>query len=99
MAVALEGGIRDLFSEFLADTLILLSPLQAAGTIASGTLQTVFYDLDHLLVIIQTHSHQRILHLFFVDMPHPSWMGHIGGECEIRTYGASPHHQFSRLAP
>ena len=23
----------------------------------------------------------------------------IGGECEIRTHGGSPHHQFSRLAP
>ena len=22
-----------------------------------------------------------------------------GGECEIRTHGGSPHHQFSRLAP
>ena len=23
----------------------------------------------------------------------------FGGECEIRTHGGSPHHQFSRLAP
>ena len=23
----------------------------------------------------------------------------FGGECEIRTHGGFPHHQFSRLAP
>ena len=57
MAVALEGRIRDLLPEFLADALVLLGPLQTAGAVSSGALQAIFYDLDHLLVLIQTHSH------------------------------------------
>ena len=30
--------------------------------------------------------------------PQRGW-AFLGGECEIRTHGGSPHHQFSRLAP
>ena len=41
MAIPREVGISDLLLKFLADTLIVLSPLQAAGAVAAGTLQAL----------------------------------------------------------
>ena len=57
VAIALEIGIGDLLPELLADTLILLRPLQTAGAVAAGALQTILDDLDHFLVFVQFYSH------------------------------------------
>ena len=57
MAIALEIGIGNLFPEFFADALVFFGPLQTAGAVAAGTLQTVLDHLNHFLVIIQTYSH------------------------------------------
>ena len=57
MAIALEIGIGDLLPELLADTLILLRPLQTAGAVAAGTLQTILDDLDHFLIFVEFHCH------------------------------------------
>ena len=54
MAIALEIGISDLFTEFLADALILLGPLQAAGAVTAGALQALPDGLDHFLVLVQS---------------------------------------------
>ena len=54
MALALEIWIGDLLLKFLADALVLLGPLQAAGAIAAGTLQTLPDGLHHFLVLVQS---------------------------------------------
>ena len=57
MAISLELGIGNLIAEFLADALVLLCTLQAAGAISAGTLQTVFDHLNHFLIFIQSDGH------------------------------------------
>ena len=52
MAIALEIGIGDLLPEFFADAPVFFGPLQTAGAVAAGTLQTVLDHLNHFLVII-----------------------------------------------
>ena len=52
MAIALEIGVCDLLPEFLADALIFLCPLQAAGAIATGSLQALPDGLYHFLILI-----------------------------------------------
>ena len=54
MAIALEVGISNLLPEFLADALILLGPLQTAGAVAAGALQTLPNGLNHFLVFVQS---------------------------------------------
>ena len=54
MAIALEIGISDLLLKFLADALVLLGPLQAAGAVAAGSLQTLPDGLNHFLVFVQS---------------------------------------------
>ena len=57
MAITLEIGVGHLLPEFLANALIFLGSLQAAGAVATGALQTFLDHLDHFLVIVQTYSH------------------------------------------
>ena len=57
MAETLKIGVFHLLPEFLADALVLLGPLQAAGTVSAGALQTLADHRHHFLVIIQTNSH------------------------------------------
>jgi hypothetical protein len=52
VAITLKIGVCDLLPELLANTLILLSTLQAAGAIATGTLQAVLYGLDHFCIFV-----------------------------------------------
>lgn len=59
MTIPCKLGIRDLLPEFLADTLIVFAPLQSAGTIASGPLQSVPNHLNHFLVFIESDSHRN----------------------------------------
>ena len=61
VAIALEIRICDLFPEFLADALVLLGALQAAGAVATGALQTVLHHLDHFLILIEPNCHQSAL--------------------------------------
>jgi hypothetical protein len=57
MAVTLIVGIRDLFPEFLADTLILLGTLQTAGAVTAGALQAFLDGSNHFFIFIQPDSH------------------------------------------
>ena len=54
MAIALKIWIGDLLFEFLADALVFLGPLQAAGAVATGALQALPDGPDHFLVIIES---------------------------------------------
>ena len=66
MAVTLEIGVCDLRPELLADALILLGPLKAAGAIATGALQAVLYHFDDLFVFIQPYSHMNTSFFFLL---------------------------------
>ena len=57
MTVTLEIGVIDLLTEFLTDTLIILCPFHAAGTVAAGALQSFLYHLYHFLIFVQSNSH------------------------------------------
>ena len=57
MAVPFVVRICDLLPKFLADALILLCPLQAAGAIASGAFQSIPDHLYHLFVFIEPNCH------------------------------------------
>ena len=57
MAETLEIGVLHLLPEFPADALVLLGPLQAAGTVSAGALQTLADHGHHFLVIVQPNSH------------------------------------------
>ena len=57
MAVALKVRIRDLLPEFLADALVLLGALQAAGAVSAGALESLFDGGHHFLIVIQPNSH------------------------------------------
>ena len=59
MTIPCKLGILDLLPEFLADTLIVFAPLQSAGTIASGPLQSVPNHLNHFLIFIESDSHRN----------------------------------------
>ena len=61
MAVALEIGIRDLLTEFLANAFVLLGARQTAGAVSAGALESVLDHLDDFLVFIQPNSH--MLHI------------------------------------
>ena len=52
MAVSMEVRIGHLCPKFLANTLVILTALQAAGTVPSGALQTLFDGLHHFLIFI-----------------------------------------------
>ena len=69
MAVALKIRVCDLLPEFLADALILLGTLEAAGAVATGTLEAVFYGLYHFCVFVQSDSHRNFS--FFLFIIHP----------------------------
>ena len=60
MAEPFIFGIGNLITEFLADAFILFCSLQSAGTIPTGTLQTIPNRLDHFLVLIQSYRHINI---------------------------------------
>ena len=57
MTVSFEVGIVDLVPEFLADALVFLRPLQAAGAVSAGTLQALPDHANHFLIVIQSDSH------------------------------------------
>ena len=57
VAKSLKIWIRDLVPEFLAHTLGILGPLQAAGAIASGPLQALLHGGHNFLVGIQMNCH------------------------------------------
>ena len=96
MAVPFITGVRDLVTELLADALIFLRMLQSAGAVSPCFLQSLTDHLYHFLILVQPNRHD---HSPFMKNPPTHMGGWIGGECEIRTHGALPHHQFSRLAP
>ena len=52
MAESLKAGIGDLLPELLANALIFLGPLQAAGAITSGALEAIFHHLNHFLIFV-----------------------------------------------
>ena len=52
MAVALEVGISNLLTKFLADALVFFGSLQAAGAIATRAFQTITNMLDDFFVIV-----------------------------------------------
>ena len=58
MAITLKIGVGHLLPEFLADALVFFGPLQTAGAVTAGTLQTFLDHLDHFLVVVQTYSHE-----------------------------------------
>ena len=57
MAVTGELWICDLIPEFLTNALVFLSPLQATGAVATGTLQTITNHLHDFLIFIQSDCH------------------------------------------
>ena len=61
VAVALEVRIGDLLPEFFADALVFLGAFQAAGAVAAGVLQALFYSVDHVLVGVEMNSHVDFL--------------------------------------
>ena len=65
MAVTLEIGVCDLLTEFFANTLVLFCPFPAAGTVASGLLETLFDHLYHLVIRVQFDCH--IHHSFLLS--------------------------------
>ena len=75
MAKTLKVGVSDLLTEFLADALILLCPLQTAGTITAGTLQAIFHDLYHFFVLIQPHCHINTSFRLYYTVFYPSVKG------------------------
>ena len=64
MAVTLEIGVGDLLSEFLADALIVLTALHAAGAIAAGPLEPFSHGLYHFLIFVQPNCHMATSFLF-----------------------------------
>ena len=68
MAVSFEIGVSHLLPELLADTLILLGTLQAAGAIATGTLQAFLDGLNHFCIFIQSDSHGNTSFLFYYSL-------------------------------
>ena len=57
MAIAFEIGIRDLLTEFLADTFVVLCFLQMAGAIAALSFKSRLDLRDKLGVFIQSDRH------------------------------------------
>ena len=53
--------------------------------------------IPHSQVCKYTRHHETKIHTKNKTTPKGGFI--FGGECEIRTHGGSPHHQFSRLAP
>ena len=72
MAITGEVRVSDLLTEFLTDTLILLSTLQAAGAIAAGTLESVFYSLYYFLIFIEPHCHDNTSFRIYYTIFSPS---------------------------
>ena len=66
MAVTGEIRVSDLLLKFLAHALILFCPLQAAGAIATGALQTVLNYLDDLFIFIQPNCHMNTSFFFLL---------------------------------
>ena len=58
MAKSLKIRVGHLLPEFLADALVLLGPLQAAGAVSASALQTLPDHGHHFLVIVETYSHR-----------------------------------------
>ena len=54
MAIALEIRVGDLLTELPADALILLRPLQTAGAVTTGTLQSLFHHLHHFFILVES---------------------------------------------
>jgi hypothetical protein len=52
VTISLKIRVCDLLPEFLADALIFLCPLQAAGAITTGSLQALPDGLYHFLILI-----------------------------------------------
>ena len=66
MAITLEIWVCDLLPEFLANALILLGTLEAAGAIATGTLQAVLYGLDDFRIFVQSDCHSNLSFFLFI---------------------------------
>ena len=52
MAETLEIRVGHLLPELLADALVLLGPLQAAGAVSAGALQTLLYRGYNFFIFI-----------------------------------------------
>ena len=101
MAVTLEIRVRNLIPEFPADTPVLLRVLQTAGTVTTGSFQSVPDGLHHLLILIEPNSHSFISFLFFqhligkVRNKLPVTFGiHQKADSVIRPGEGKPAHQF-----
>jgi hypothetical protein len=57
VTVAFVIRICDLFTKFLADTLIFLTAFQSARTVTAGTLQAIFDHLYNFFVFIESDCH------------------------------------------
>ena len=66
MAKTLVVGVSDLLTEFLADALVFLGTLQAAGAITTGTLQAIFYGLYYFCIFIESDCHKKISFFFLL---------------------------------
>jgi hypothetical protein len=66
MAITLEIGVCDLLTELLANALILLGTLEAAGAITTGTLQAVLYGLDYFCIFVQSDCHGDFSFFLFI---------------------------------
>ena len=69
MAKTREFRIRNLFTEFLTNALIVLGTFQTAGTVTARTLQAVADHLDHFFIIIQSNSHISLTFLCLLKSP------------------------------
>ena len=58
MAITLEIRVCDLLPEFLADALVFLGALQAAGAITAGPFQAFPDGFHYFLVFIQSDCHR-----------------------------------------
>ena len=54
MAVTLKIGVSHLLPELLADALVILGLLQAAGAVTTGTLQSLFHHLHHFFILVES---------------------------------------------
>jgi len=59
VAIALEIGVSDLPTEFLANAFVFFTALQTAGTVAACSLQAFFNGSHHFLVFIKTDRHMH----------------------------------------
>ena len=89
MAETLKIGVFHLLPEFLADTLVLLGPLQAAGAVSAGALQTLPDHGHHFLVIVQSNCHGITSFLPYYSQASPFVKTKNAGTASVPALGYS----------